>query len=96
MTIEPSASGIAATASATAYISELMMVSNAQFQPLCAIESTKTSAQIIIMIIASTLENLSRLCCRGVFFSFAEFIRSAILTISVFMHVPVTGTSARP
>ena len=49
-----------------------------------------------MMIMARRLENLSRLCWSGVFFSLAEFISDAILPISVFIAVSVTTTSALP
>ena len=90
VTIELSASGIAATARATANIRESMIVLP------CQMDKPNTSAQITIMMIASLPENLSRLCCRGVFFSLAAFISAAILPISVFIPVPVTTTIALP
>ena len=45
---------------------------------------------------ARILLNLSRLTCKGVFFSLVLFIRVAILPISVFMPVSVITATALP
>ena len=90
VTIEPSASGIAATASATANIS-------ASSSCICRYNpSANTIIEIMIISIASFFENLSRLSLSGVFLSFERFIRSAIRPISVSIPVAVTTTSALP
>ena len=62
VTMEERASGIAATAKATANIRESKIPI-----PLLKIDNAKTRAEIIIMIIASFALNLSRLSCKGVF-----------------------------
>ena len=90
VTMEPSASGMAATASATANIS----ASSRGIRRYRL--SRNTTAQTIIMSIASFLLKSSRLTCSGVFFSFVSFIRLAILPISVCIPVPVTSTTPRP
>ena len=90
VTIELKASGIAATARATANINES---STGIF--LYRLK-TNTTALIIIITMASWLPNLSRLTCSGVLFSFVAFISAAILPISVSMPVAVTSTTARP
>jgi len=90
VTIELNASGIAATASATANI-------NACPSPICRhTPSANTIAQIIRIRIESFLEKSSRLFCKGVSFSCADAIRCAIFPISVSMPVAVTSTTARP
>ena len=90
VTMELSASGIAATASATANISESRIgMSRYRLR-------RNTRPQITIMAMARRLPNWSRLICSGVFFSFVAFIRAAILPISVSMPVAVTSTTALP
>ena len=100
VTIELKASGIAATARATAKRREsiTMFITSGFSPPLkpLNIERPKTTTHTTMMISASFLEKASRLFCRGVFFSFASFMREAILPISVFIPVPVTATRALP
>ena len=90
VTMEPRASGMAATASATANIRESRM-------GICRYRlSRNTMPEITMITAASLLLNWSKLTCRGVFFSLVAFIRDAILPISVFIPVPVTTTTPRP
>ena len=90
VTIEPSASGIAATASATANIRES---STGCFWINL---NAKTITLITMITMASFLLKLSRLFCNGVLRSPVLFISPAILPISVFMPVPVTTVTALP
>ena len=90
VTMELRASGIAATARATANIRESRKEASRY------IDRPKTSAQITRMIRASFLLKLSRLCCRGVLRCWVWFMSAAILPSSVSMPVPVTSTVARP
>ena len=90
VTMEPSASGMAATASATANIRESSMAIPRY------ILSTNTTRHITIIAAARRLENWSRLTWRGVFFSSAPLIIEAMRPISVSMPVPVTATMPLP
>ena len=90
VTIELNASGIAATASATANKSESISC-----MPFIS-SATNTTAHITSIPAASHLLKLSRLLCSGVFFCPVSFIREAIFPISVSIAVDVTTTSARP
>ena len=90
VTIEPSASGMAATANATANISDSRTgVPRYRLSP-------NTSAQIPKISAARRALNSSRLICRGVFFSCAAFIRRAIFPSSVSIPVAVTTNAPRP
>ena len=90
VTMELKASGMAATAKATANI-------NAFSTGILLYRlKTNTTALIIIITIASWLPNLSRLTCSGVLFSLVAFISAAILPISVSIPVAVTSATARP
>ena len=91
VTMEERASGMAATARATANMRESripMWLRNT--------ERPKTTAQMPRITMASFPEKSSRLSCKGVFRCWVWFIRAAILPSSVFMPVPVTTTVARP
>ena len=90
VTIEPNASGIAATARATANIRD------SSIGVLRYKLRIKTNAQISMIIAARRLPNWSKLTCRGVFFSSAAFIIAAIFPISVSMPVAVTTALALP
>ena len=90
MTIEPRASGIAATASATAKRS----ASNTFIPWIISIPNTR--AEMIRIPTASLPEKRFKLSCKGVFFSFVLFISVAILPISVFIPVSVTQITPRP
>ena len=90
VTIEPSASGIAATARATANI-------NASRTGILRYRlNTKISAQIIRIPPASRLPKRSIESSRGVSFSCVSFIIPAIFPISVFIPVAVTTAIPRP
>ena len=91
VTIELRASGIAATASATA--------KRKAFITFSCRHSTLTpnsTAQITRMMIDSFLPNWSRLTCSGVFRSSVFFRSWAILPISVSIPVAVTRKRPRP
>ena len=90
VTIELNASGIAATAKATAKSRASMIGWPRQ---IC---KPSTIAQMIKIAVASWDENLSSETWSGVRRSLASFIKEAILPISVFIPVPVTKTLARP
>ena len=90
VTMELSASGMAATARATANIRESR---TGIFRYRL---SRNTRAHMTMMAMARRLPNWSRLTCSGVFFSLVAFIRAAILPISVSIPVAVTRTTARP
>ena len=90
VTMELSASGIAATASATANMSE------SSTGCFCQILSANTRAEMIIITMASFFPKSSKLTCNGVFLSCVAFMRSAIFPISVCIPVAVTSTVARP
>ena len=90
VTIEPRASGIAATASATANI----IASRSGISRY--IDRPNTSAQTARIRYDSFFPKSSNAICSGVFFSFALFKSPAILPISVFIAVSVTKTSALP
>ena len=90
VTIDPNASGIAATASATANISASSgLVPRYKY-------SANTMALIIIMAMARPLLNLSRFCCNGVLLSPTAFIIPAIFPSSVSIPTAVTTISPRP
>ena len=90
VTMEPSASGMAATASATANISDSStLVPRYRLSP-------NTSTQIPRIKAARWVLNWSRLTCSGVFFSFAIFMSRAIFPSSVSMPVAVTTNTPRP
>ena len=90
VTIELKASGIAATANATAN-------SNASSKGwprhIC---NPKIKAQKIKIAVARRDENWSSETCNGVLRSLVSFIKVAILPISVSIPVAVTKTFARP
>ena len=90
VTIELKASGIAATAKATAKRSASIIGWPRQ---IC---KPSTMAQMIKIAVASLDENLSSETWSGVRRSLVSFIKEAILPISVFIPVPVTNTLARP
>ena len=90
VTIELRASGIAATASATANIKD-------SAKPMSRhTPRPNTMAQMTMIIIDNFFEKSSRLRCNGVAFSCADSIKSAIFPISVCIPVAVTSTTARP
>ncbi|CDA74205.1 unknown [Ruminococcus sp. CAG:579] len=95
VTIELSASGIAATARAMANISESIteskLITSARH-----IESPNTNAQIISMPMESFLPKLSSVICRGVLRSPAFCISEAILPTSVSMPTAVTMKEPLP
>ena len=91
VTMELRASGMAATARATANMRE-----SSTPMPVRKMDRTNTAAQMTMMTMASLAEKLSRLSCRGVLRCWVWFMRAAILPSSVFMPVPVTSTVARP
>ena len=91
VTMELSASGMAATASATANI----RASNTPM-PLRNTDSRKTAAQITMMTTASLPEKSSRFFCSGVLRCWVSFIRPAMRPSWVSMPVPVTTMVARP
>ena len=91
VTMELSASGMAATARATA--------NKKAFITFSCRRNTLTpnnTAQMIRMPMESFLPNWSRLTWSGVFFSSVLFSSAAILPISVSMPVAVTRNRARP
>ena len=90
VTIELNASGIAATANATANIKESSTGS------FCHNLRPNTKTLIVIITIASFLLKSSKLTCNGVFLFFVLFISVAILPISVSIPVPVTSIFALP
>ena len=95
VTIELKASGIAATASATANTNA--SVNTVKFIPSLRNSSKpKTITHIPIMISDSFLPKLSRLSCNGVFFSCVLFNSDAILPISVSIPTDVTTIFALP
>ena len=85
VTIELNASGIAATANATAIIKESSKdcFAKKRFRH-------NTMTQIIIIPIDNLPLNSSKLFCSGVFRSFASFNREAIFPISVCIPMLVT------
>ena len=90
VTIELKASGIAATARATANI-------NASNISVCLYTlKPNTIIQIIKMIVASFLLKSSKVIWRGVFFSLVCSIKVAIFPSSVVIPVFVTTIRARP
>ena len=90
VTIELKASGIAATARATAKRKESpILPPRNTFMP-------NTSAQTARIRIASFWPKLSRLTWSGVFFSDVVFRREAILPTSVSMPMAVTIKEPRP
>ena len=91
VTMELRASGMAATARATAK-RKAFITSSPRRNTLTA----KRMAQMIKMPMESLRPNWSRLTWRGVFFSSVFFSRAAILPISVCMPVDVTRNRARP
>ena len=91
VTMELRASGMAATARATANIRESRMVMWVRNT-----DRANTAAQMTMMTAASLPEKSSRLFCRGVLRCWVWFIRAAILPSSVSMPVAVTATVARP
>ena len=91
VTTELSASGMAATARATANI----MASRMPMPPRKT-DRPKTSTQTARMTAASLLENWSRLTCRGVLRCSVACMSAAILPSSVSIPVPVTTACARP
>ena len=91
VTMEDSASGMAATASATANISESKIP-----MPVRNTDRANTPAQMMRMPIASFALNASKLSCSGVLRCWVWFISAAILPSSVCMPVAVTSTDARP
>ena len=90
VTMEDRASGIAATARATAKRESKMPM------PVRKMDRENTTAQMAMMTMASLAEKLSRLCCRGVLRCWVWFMRAAILPSSVSMPVPVTTAVAVP
>ena len=90
VTMELSASGMAATANATANIRESRTGS------FCQILSPNTMTLIIMIITASFFPKSSRLACNGVFLSFVSFMSVAIFPISVSIPVALTSTLALP
>ena len=91
VTMELRASGMAATARATAK-RKAFITSSPRRNTLTA----KRMAQMIKMPMESLRPNWSRLTWRGVFFSSVLFSRAAILPISVCIPVDVTRNRARP
>ena len=91
VTMELRASGMAATARATANIRE-----SSTGMPLRKTESRNTTPQMAIMTAASLPLKASRLCCRGVLRCWVRFIRAAMWPISVSMPVSVTTIRPRP
>ena len=91
VTMELKASGMAATARATAKRKASMT-----FSPRSRTLTAKRMPQSTRMPIESFLPKLSRLTWRGVFFSEVVFRREAILPISVSIPVPVTRKRPRP
>ena len=91
VTIEESASGMAATASATANISE-----SKRGIWLRNTDKRNTPTHTTRMTAASFLEKSSRLFCSGVRRCCVWFISAAILPSSVCMPVAVISTEARP
>ena len=90
VTIDPRASGIAATARATANIRESSKgISLYMLSP-------NTKAHIPSIINANFLLKSSKLTWRGVFFSDVDSRSVAIFPISVFIPIPVTTTNALP
>ena len=85
VTIELNASGIAATAKATAIINESSKdcLAKKRFK-------AKTIAQMNIIAIDNFPLNSSKLFCKGVFLSFASFNIEAIFPISVCIPMLVT------
>ena len=90
VTMELRASGMAATARATANI-RASSTGMARHR-----DRANTTAQTHRMTAASFLLNWSRLSWRGVLRCWVWFIRAATLPSSVCMPVPVTATVARP
>ena len=90
VTILASASGIAATAKATANIK----ASKIGFP--CHTFKPKTMIQIAMIAILSLRLKSSNVNCNGVFRSFVAFINVAIFPISVCMPMAVTTHLARP
>ena len=84
VTIELNASGIAATASATAN-----KKASIAFPPLAMLAKNST-AHTIIIIIESFFPKLSKFCCKGVFFSCVFFNNCATFPISVSIPIFVT------
>jgi len=88
VTMEPRASGMAATASATANI----RASNTGSLRYRLIR--KIAPQIPIIPKARWPENRSKLACKGVFFSTVRFIREAM--VPIWVSIPVSVTTAVP
>ena len=91
VTMEESASGMAATASATAK-RNAFITGSFRTNTLTA----NRMPQRIKMQRESFLPNWSRLTCRGVFFSPAAFSSAAMRPISVSIPTPVTRKRPRP
>ena len=91
VTMELKASGMAATARATANRNACMGAS----RRISTLTANKT-AQIINIMAERWCPNRSRLTCSGVFFSSVLLSSAAILPISVSMPVSVTRNFARP
>ena len=90
VTMLASASGIAATASATANIRASMMAFP------CHTFKANTRIHIPMMAMLSFLLKSSSVFCNGVLRSCAVFIKVAIFPISDFIPTAVTITRARP
>ena len=91
VTMEERASGMAATAKATANMRESRIP-----MWLRKRDNRKTAAQMMRMMTASLPEKSSRLFCRGVFRCWVWFIKAAMRPISVPIPVAVTTMTARP
>ena len=91
VTMELNASGMAATARATAN-RKAFITGSSRRNTL----TPKSRAQMTRMMMDSFRPNWSRLTCRGVFFSSVFFSSVAIWPISVFIPMPVTRKVARP
>ena len=91
VTMELRASGMAATARATANRKAFIT-----FSWRTATLTPNKTAQIARMMAERRRPNRSRLTCRGVFFSSAPFRRAAILPTSVSIPVAVTRNRPRP
>ena len=91
VTMELRASGMAATASATAKRNAFIT-----FSPRSTTLTPNSTAQMAKMPMESLRPNWSRLTCRGVFFSSVVLSSVAILPISVAIPVDVTRNRARP
>ena len=90
VTMELNASGIAATASATANINAFNILSSLY------ISNTNTIIHMVIIIIANFPLNLSKVFCNGVSFAWVFSIKFAIFPNSEFIPVEVTTAIARP